>query len=87
MRGCEDSRDVEDQVQATKELADESAEKSNETGATQEAVVPVPTCGWRGPSKSVLELRNALSIGTEGLDEALAIMFEITNGQALGKRG
>jgi hypothetical protein len=38
MRGGEHGRDMEDWVQATKELTDQSAGKSNETRAAQEAV-------------------------------------------------
>jgi Protein of unknown function (DUF2934) len=38
MRGCEHGRDMQDWVQATKELTDESAGKSNETTAAQELV-------------------------------------------------
>ena len=38
MRGCEHGRDMEDWVQATKELTDEPAGKSNGTKAAQEAV-------------------------------------------------
>ena len=38
MRGCEHGRDMEDWFQATKELTDEPAGKSNETEGAQEAV-------------------------------------------------
>ena len=38
MRGCEHGRDMQDWVQATKELTDESAGKSNETKVAQELV-------------------------------------------------
>jgi hypothetical protein len=38
MRGCEHGRDMEDWVQAAKELTTEPAGKSTETKAAQEAV-------------------------------------------------